>query len=461
MQESKLNPGQPSVNRRSFLKTSSLAMGGAAALSALPIERVVHAQPSNKLKLALVGCGGRGSGATIQAMNTGKDVQLVAMADAFEDNLARRLSAIRAKKPDQVDVPPGRQFVGKDAYKKAMAEADVVILATPPGFRPLHFEEAVKQGKHIFFEKPVAVDGPGIRKVLEAAKEAKKKNLKIGVGLQRHHQPSYMQAIERIHDGAIGDVVSMRSYWNGNPVGHKGTRQRLRDTLGHEPTEMEYQMRNWYQFVWLCGDHIVEQHIHNLDVINWIKGGYPVRAQGMGGREVRKGIDDGEIFDHHFVEFEYADGSRNYSQCRHIRGCFNSVSEHVVGTKGKFEQGRGGFTLTGPNAWNYRAKGEDGHQLEHFPLWDAIRNNKPYNEAEYGAMSTMTAILGRMCTYTGKKIEMADALTSPVSTMPDDLKFNDDSQEWSGTPQSQPDKNGQYPIAVPGDPEWYKKIVTG
>ena len=194
MSESNSNAPKSPINRRNFLQRSSTLAAGGMALTGLGVDKFVHAASSDTIKLALVGCGGRGSGATIQAMNTGKDVQLVAMADAFEDNLARRLSAIRAKKPDQVDVPPGRQFVGKDAYKKAMAEADVVILATPPGFRPLHFEEAVKQGKHIFFEKPVAVDGPGIRKVLEAAKEAKKKNLKIGVGLQRHHQPSYMQA---------------------------------------------------------------------------------------------------------------------------------------------------------------------------------------------------------------------------------------------------------------------------
>ena len=461
MKESKLNPETSPLNRRRFLKTSSLAMSG-AALSSLPIERVAHAQANNTLKLALIGCGGRGSGASIQAMNTGRDVKLVAMADAFEDKLANKLSAIRKQHPNQVDVPPARQFVGKDAYKKAIAEADVAILATPPGFRPLHFEEAIKQGKHVFFEKPVAVDAPGVRKVLAAAREAKKKNLKVAVGLQRRHQPSYQEAIQRIHDGAIGDVVSMRSYWNGNPVGHKGTRQGLRDTWGREPTEMEYQMRNWYQFVWLCGDHIVEQHIHNLDVINWVKGGYPVRAQGMGGREVRKGIDDGEIFDHHFVEFEYADGSRNYSQCRHIRGTWTSVTEHVVGTKGKadFEQNRRMFNLTGPNAWRLRLqKREDGHQMEHYPFWDAIRNNEVYNEAEYGAMSTMTAILGRMCTYTGKKIEMADALASEIDTMPQDLRFDDNSQKWLGTPQSQPDENGQYPIPVPGDPKWFKKIV--
>ena len=440
MNEPTLNPRQNAVNRRRFLKSSSLAAG---AVAALPIERFAHAQQDNTLKLALVGCGGRGSGATIQAMNTGKDVKLVAMADAFEDKLANKLSAIRKVHPNQVDVPPSRQFVGKDAYKKAIAEADVCVLATPPGFRPIHFEEAIRQGKHVFFEKPVAVDAPGIRRVLAAAKEAKKKNLKVAVGLQRRHQPSYIEAIQRIHDGAIGDVVSMRSYWNGNPVGHKGTRQGLRDQWQREPTEMEYQMRNWYQFVWLCGDHIVEQHIHNLDVGNWLAGDYPVEAQGQGGRQVRTDLDHGEIYDHHMVEYTYASGAKMISQCRHIPRTWSNVSEHVHGSEGTANISAGRIESNG--GWKWRFRDDAGHpfQVEHDVLFDAIRSGKKHNEAEYGAKSTLTSILGRMATYSGQSVTWEEALESNLALVPSEYS-------WEGTPPTLPDSEGRYPIPMPG-----------
>ncbi|MCD6049899.1 MAG: Gfo/Idh/MocA family oxidoreductase, partial [Verrucomicrobia bacterium] len=278
MNEPQNSPEWPELSRRGFLQTSSVALGG-AMLGGLSIERSAHAAGSDELKIALIGCGGRGSGAADQAMSTGGKTKLVAMADAFEESLLNSLSGLRKQHPDQVDVPPDRQFVGFDAYKKAIALADVVILATPPGFRPLHFEEAIRQGKHVFFEKPVAVDAPGVRKVLAAALEAKKKNLKVGVGLQRHHQIGYLETIKRLHDGAIGDIVSMRCYWNSNGVWEP------RITRDQAKNEMDYQVRNWYYYNWLSGDHINEQHIHNIDVINWVKKGYPVKAQGMGGRE--------------------------------------------------------------------------------------------------------------------------------------------------------------------------------
>jgi len=319
--------------------------------------------------------------------------------------------------------------------------ADVVILATPPGFRPTHFEEAVRQGKHVFMEKPVGVDAPGIRKVLATAEEAKKKNLKVGVGLQRHHQRGYIETIQRLHDGAIGDIVAMRCYWNGDGVWVKA-RKDLEQQAGRPLTEMEYQMRNWYYFVWLCGDHIVEQHVHNLDVVNWVKGGHPIRAWGMGGREVRKGIDNGEIFDHHYVEFEYADGSRLSSQCRHIPGCWDNVSEHVLGSKGLCDVG--GYRIRGAAPWMFNSPGaRDPYQQEHDDLFAAIRNDTPYNEAENGAHSSMTSILGRMATYSGKEIAWEDAINSNIDTMPAVLG-------WDASPPTKPDANGRYPVAVPG-----------
>ncbi|MBI1178529.1 twin-arginine translocation signal domain-containing protein [bacterium] len=430
------------LTRRGFLKSSSAAVAG-ATLAGLSIERLAHAASSDELKIALVGCGGRGSGAASQALMTHTlgPVKLVAMADVFEDHLKSSLENLKKQHGPLVDVPEDRQFLGFDAYKKAIALADVVILATPPGFRPMQFEEAVKQGKNIFTEKPVGTDGPGIRKFLAAADESKKKGLKVGVGLQRHHQKGYLETIKRLHDGAIGDITALRVYWNGNtPWVHP--RADLEKQYGRKLTEMEYQLRNWYYFVWLCGDHINEQHIHNIDVGNWVKGKYPVRANGMGGVQVRKGKDYGEIFDHHCVEFIFDDESRMYSQCRHIIGCWNSVSEHAHGTKGRADIS--GYRIFGDENWRHRDNGDvNPYEQEHLDLFSAIRNNEDYNEAHNGAMSTMTALLGRMCTYSGKEITMEQALNSTVNYFPDTLA-------WDALPKSLPGPDGMYEVPLPG-----------
>jgi myo-inositol 2-dehydrogenase/D-chiro-inositol 1-dehydrogenase len=428
----------PAVNRRSFLTTTSAAVSS-ALITGLSIERTAHAASgSDELKIALIGCGGRGSGAADQALSTNGKTKLVAMGDAFRDRLDSSLQNLKKQHADKVEVTEENKFIGFDAYKHAIAQADVVILATPPGFRPIHFEEAVRQGKHVFMEKPVATDAPGIRRVLAAAEEAKKKNLKVGVGLQRRHQKNYIELVKRVHDGAIGDINALRVYWNDGGVWVK---ERLPGM-----TEMEYQMRNWYYFVWLCGDHINEQHIHNLDVANWLKGGaHPVRAQGMGGRQVRTGKEYGEIFDHHAVEFEYADGSRCFSQCRHIRGCRSDVSEHAYGTKGAIDlQDHKIYSITGANAFSIEARNEKNpYQQEHDDLFDAIRNDKPYNEAVRGAESTMTALLGRMATYSGVMVEWDAAIKSEISVMPKEYA-------WDATPPTVPDERGFYPIPMPG-----------
>ena len=439
------NTPESQVTRRDFLRTTSAVVAGASAFGAMSLERSVFAAENNTLKLALIGCGGRGTAAAEQALSTEGPVKLAAMADAFDDRLGGSLKSLKEKHGEKVDVPADRQFFGFEGYKQAIALADVVILATPPGFRPSHFEEAVRQGKHIFMEKPVATDSPGVRQVLAAAEEAKKKNLKVCVGLQRRYQPGYLETLKRIHDGAIGDVVAARAYWNGStPWQHR--RAKLEKDAGRKLTEMEYQMRNWYYFTWICGDHILEQHIHNLDVINWVMGGYPVRAQGQGGCEVRKGLDYGEIFDHHFVEFEYASGARLTSQCRHIKGCWNSVSEHVVGTKGSANISSFLIKAKGEPDWTYRTPSKDPQQIEHDVFFDAIRNNKELNDAERGAKSTMTAIMGRMATYTGQMIDWNEALASTVNLMPEKLA-------WDALPKSLPDANGLYKLPVPGQTE--------
>ena len=435
------------LNRRSFLKTTSTAIIGGALAGGLAIERSAFAAPDDTLKIALIGCGGRGSGAADQALSTEGKVKLVAMADAFPHRLQSSLQNLKKQHGDRVDVPEDHQFIGFDAYEKAIALADVVILATPPGFRPIHFEAAVNAGKHIFMEKPVAVDGPGVRRVLAAAAISKQKNLKVGVGLQRHHQPGYLEAMQRVHDGAIGDLVSLRCYWNGD-------RPWVRPRQPGK-TEMEYQMDNWYYFSWLCGDHIVEQHIHNLDVANWMKQAHPVKASGMGGCQAPRNSDSGEIFDHHAVEFEYADGSHLYSQCRHIHDCWSSVSEHAQGTKGTVDMQDGrGWIIKGTNAWEYKKSGpqKSPYQIEHDDLFAAIRNDRPYNEAEYGAHSTMTAIMGRMATYSGQVIDWDRALNSQVVLAPDTFA-------WDAKPKAMVGENGLYPMPMPGNAEWLKKII--
>ena len=285
------------------------------------------------------------------------------------------------------------------------------------------------------WKKPVATDAPGVRSVLASSELAKQKNLAIGVGLQRRHQENYRETVKRIQDGAIGDIMYGRVYWNSGGV---WTRPRQPGQ-----TEMEFQMRNWYYFNWLCGDHIAEQHIHNIDVMNWIKNDYPVRAEAQGGRQVRTGKDHGEIFDHFFVQFDYADGSHMFSQCRHIRNCTNSVSEHMYGTKGYSTVSRQIIVPNDGDPWKFEGKSMGGHQKEWYNLIAALDAGERPNEGEYGAKSTMTSILGRMAAYSGKAITWEAALNSDNNLMPEKLA-------WDANPRSLPDENGFYRIPMPG-----------
>jgi len=411
-QRSNQNQSSGSASRRDFLKSSTLA--AASVAGGLSLARSAHAAGSDTIRVGLIGCGGRGTGAASQALKTEGAVKLVAMGDAFQDRLEASLKNLQKDGgiTDRIDVPKDRRFAGFDAYENVInSGVDLVILATPPGFRPIHYAAAVDAGKHVFMEKPVAVDAPGVRAVLESTKKAKEKNLKVGVGLQRHHQYPYIETIQRLQDGAIGDIITARAYWNGAGVWVRPRKP--------EQTEMEYQMRNWYYFNWLCGDHIVEQHIHNLDVINWLKGTHPTRCQGMGGRQVRTGENTGEIYDHHAVEFEYADGTRMFSFCRHIPGCWDSVTEHAHGTKGYADISAGVIRVNGESPWRYRGKKNNPYQTEHDDLFAAIRSDKPFNEAEYGAHSSMTSIMGRMATYSGKMISWEEAIHSNMNLAPE------------------------------------------
>ena len=440
--------------RREFVKNSALAAGGLLLVPGV-LSAQAHIDGDDVIKVALVGCGGRGTGAALQALLTKENVRLVAMADAFRDRIDSAYATLMSDDisdwsgaegsvKGKVQVPEEHKFTGFDAYKKAIPLADVVILTTPPGFRPMHFEEAVRQGKHVFMEKPVATDAPGVRRVLAAAEEAKKKKLNVVVGLQRRYQAIYTRWIDMIHSGAIGDIVTSHVYWNNDGV-WVNARQELAQKAGRPLTEMEYQMRNWYYFNWLCGDHICEQHIHNLDVGNWVKNAYPVRAQGMGGRQVRVGPDFGEIYDHHFVEYEYADGSRMFSQCRHQPGTMSRVTEVFQGTNGFAPEPGVLLSGKGKELLKYKADNDPNpYQVEHDQLFNAIaRGEYRFADAENGAKATMTAILGRMATYSGKMVSWEEALNSSISLLPERL-------DWDAPMPLNPGPDGMYPCAVPG-----------
>ncbi|MEO1496075.1 MAG: Gfo/Idh/MocA family oxidoreductase [Planctomycetota bacterium] len=423
-------------NRRSFLANSLTS--GAALAAGTGIARAAHTSGDHRLRVGLIGAGNRGRGAAVDALTAGEDVVLVAASDAFQDRLDDGLRIVREQFADRVDVPSDRQFVGFDSYKSVLeCDVDLVILAAPPGFRPQHFEAAVAAGKHVFMEKPVAVDAPGVRRVLEAGRQAREKRLAVGVGLQRRHEKHYHTAIQQIWDGVIGDeVLYTRVYWN---TGALWTRPRKPGQ-----TEMEYQMRNWYYFNWLSGDHIVEQHIHNLDVSNWIKQRVPVEAKGMGGRQVRTGIDNGEIFDHHMVEYTYGDGTMMLSQCRQMPGTWNSVNEYAHGSKGSCHIGYGiVLDRDGKAVSRLKRPFKSGYVPEHVDLQASIRANDPYNETQVGAEATMTAILGRMATYSGNAVKWDDAMASDISLAPERYAFDAD-------PPILPDGNGRYEIAEPG-----------
>jgi len=429
-----LRPGNAS--RRDFLKLSVAGTLGAGIPSTLALARSAYAAGSDVIRLALIGCGGRGTGAAVQALQNKatKGVKLVAMADAFQDRLEGALKRIQTRCGDQVDVPPERRFVGFDCHEKAIeAGVDMVLLCTPPGFRPMQFEAAVKAGKHVFMEKPVAVDAPGVRRILAANEEAKRRGLVVGVGLNIRHQKGTLEIVRRVHEGVLGPIHFLRAYCN-----NAGVWVRRREP---QQTEMEYQMRNWYYFNWLCGDHIVEQHVHALDLVNWLAGAVPVRANGMGGRQVRVGPEYGEIYDHHFVEFEYPDGVRMFSQCRHIPGCWNTFGGIAHGTQG-YADGTQGIRLAGKEPLQFE-RGEDGHQVEHDDLFAALLAGRDYNEGDYGAQSTMTAILGRMATYSGKVVTWDEALSSNLSLAPETLA-------WDAKPPVTPAPDGLYPCAIPG-----------
>lgn len=421
--------------RRQFLSTSSSAVVGAGLVGSL--GPFAYAAGSDTIRVALVGCGGRGTGAVGQIFNTAGSTRLVAVADAFREKAENALRNLTNHAAEKVEVPEDRIFTGLDAYKRAIdSDCDLVVIATPPGFKPQQFEYAVKKGKHVFMEKPVATDAPGVRRVLAAVAESKRKNLMVGVGLQRRHEPKYVETVKRIQDGAIGDVILSRVYWNGGGIWYRDRQPGQ--------TEMGFQCDNWYHFNWICGDQIVEQHIHNLDVGCWVKNAYPVECNGMGGGEQRMGGDrtKSQIFDHTFCEYTFADGTKMYSQGRHLQGGWGHVGEAVHGSMGTANPSG---AIEGPNAWRFQGNSPGGHQQEQHDLIDALSRGEVYNEGEYGALSTFTAILGREACYSGRILKWDELLARGRDLAPGIDGFTMDSE-----PPTRPGPDGRYPVPVPG-----------
>jgi myo-inositol 2-dehydrogenase / D-chiro-inositol 1-dehydrogenase len=403
------------VTRRTFIKAASVAAGALAAAQASITG--AWAAGSDEIRVGLIGAGGRGTGAVQDAIKSSKGVRLVAVAELFADRLADSRKTM-ARLGAAGTVPDDRAFTGLDGYKSVLqTEANYIILATPPGFRPQHLQAAVDAGKHIFTEKPVAVDGPGIKTCLSLVDVAAQKKLLVGCGLQRHHQQGYLETMARIHDGAIGDIVAARAYWNQGALWNRGRKPEWSDT--------EWQLRNWYYFTWLCGDHIVEQHVHNLDVVNWAMKAHPVRAVGTGGRQVRTGPEWGHIYDHFAVDFEYENGVHMFSMCRQQQGTAGSVSEALVGSKGTCQVND--YKITGPNAFDQGAlkrKELSPYQQEHADFIASIRKGEPISELKFTTEATSTAIMGREAAYTGRVVTFDDIVNSTTVLAPPSLDLS-------------------------------------
>ena len=435
-----MNPFDPSsaaaiFSRREALKVVGVA--GAAATAALAGLRVGNAQSpsSDVIRIGVVGCGGRGTGALQQTLSVpGSNVKLTALADAFEDGIGRALQSVEGMK-DKVDCPEERRFKGLDGYQKVLDHCDLVILATPPGFRPLHFDAAIKAGKHVFMEKPVCVDSFGARLCLEAAKMADEKKLKVVVGLQRRYERKYRETVARVREGLAGDIIGGQVYWNGGSIWYRG-RQK-------DQNELQFQVNNWYHFNWLCGDHICEQHVHNIDVANWMLDKLPESAFGVGGRQNRVPGQPSEIYDHHAVNFTYPGGVKIASQCRQFPGGDGRVNEEFQGTKATVKIGE--ITdYAGKVLWRFEGDNPNPYQVEHDELHDAIRSDKPLNNAYYGVTSSFSAVLARNATYTGKQWGFQQAMNLKNQTMPENLS-------WESKSPVEPDKDGNYKIPMPAD----------
>jgi len=434
-----------STSRREFLKKTSGALAGATLAGAIGAR--AYSAEQNTIRIALVGCGGRGTGAAVNALSTKGPTQLVAMADVFDNRLQTSLKSLSTQFPGQLDVPRDRRLPGLDGYKKAIdaiAPGGVVILATPPAFRPIHLEYAVAGGCHVFMEKSFAVDAPGIRRVLKAGELATKKKLKIAGGLMSRHYKPLELAVSKLHEGIIGEVITCWAYREHGPVG-----------LAPKPpgtSELAHQIRNYSSFTWLNGSFILDWLIHNIDVCCWCKNAWPVSAQGQGGRQVRTQPD--QLFDHYSVEYTFPDGTRLLAQGRHMDNCWGFFGDIIHGSKGSAVLGEGipkprifkGHLQTSENViWEYDGPRHNAYQNEHDLLFEAIRKDIPYNEAERSAYAAMAGILGRMAAESGRMITWEQAMASNLELAPGLDHYTIESD-----PPVMPNTQGQSPVAMPG-----------
>jgi predicted dehydrogenase len=420
-----------STTRRHFIHRSVTSLGGGALIGTAAVTPAAIIAPSpvhagngdDTLRVGLIGCGGRGTGAARQALMADDRVKLVAMADVFDDPLQISLKSLSAVEElaNKIDVPPERQFTGFDAYRSLLAvDVDVVLLTTPPHFRPLHLRAAIDAGKHVFAEKPVAVDAPGVRSVLETCKEAKRKNLSVVSGLCIRYDAGFRETVKRIHDGAIGDIHTLVANDYRGSIWVKPRKP--------EWTDMHWQMHNWYYFTWLSGDFNVEQHVHYLDVCAWVMGQYPTKAIGMGGRQVRIEPMYGNIYDHHSVTYQYDSGTRLFSNCRQQRGCKNDMSAYAIGSKGRATVSEKALDITTDKTWKFEGPVKNMYQVEHDELFASIRSGNPINNGQYMAHSTLLAIMGRMASYTGQEITWDQAMHSGEDLSPP-------AYQWGNAPE--------------------------
>ncbi|HPN17140.1 MAG TPA: Gfo/Idh/MocA family oxidoreductase [Candidatus Aminicenantes bacterium] len=411
------------ITRRDFIKTTAAA----SLAAAIPGNLGLFAAGSDALRIGVIGCGGRGTGAAINCLEAAEGIEIVALGDLVPDRIESSYRKLMENFPDRVRVPAGNRFTGFDNHLKvcALPEVNLIVTAAPPGFRPIHLKAAVEAGKHVFMEKPVAVDPAGVRAVIASSEAAAAKGLAVVAGTQRRHQKSYLELMRRIRDGQIGEIVGAQCYWNQGDLWVKLPEPGM--------SEMEWQCRNWLYFTWTSGDHIVEQHVHNIDVVNWAIGALPKNIVGMGGREVRKAPEYGNIYDHFAVEFEYPNGVRAASYCRQTEGCADRVEERIIGTKGTaFGYGE----IKGEKPWTFEGPEPDPYVQEHADLVASIRAGTPLNEGRRIAESTMCAIIGRMSAYTGRAISWDWAMNaSKLDLSPARYEFG---------------PNPVDPVAVPG-----------
>ena len=422
----------PAKSRRDFLKTSMAA----AALGGLALSRSAHAAGSDVIRIGMIGCGSRCPGAAVNAMNVDPGVRLVAMTDIFADRVQNRRGTLKKEKPNQVDVDDAHCFSGLDGYRHVIESVDVVLIACSAKYHPVYLRAAIEAGKHVFVEKPHAIDPVGVREVTAACELARQKKLCVMSGLQSRFQPSYQETMKRIHDGAIGDIVAIEENFLRGPYGLY-QRQPGRN-------EVEFQFGNQYHFAWLSGDDVPQSLVHNIDRATWLMGEQtPLKAHGLGGRSASFGEVYGNVFDHHSVVYEYANGVRMYAFCRTENGCYNETTSVYLGTKGRCDFMK--YRIQGETNWKYSGHDESPYDLEHKALFSAIRAGEPINSGDYMARSTLVAVMGQLACYSGKELHWDQVSESDFAFPPkaEEVRLDMD-------PPVKPDEKGWYPVPLPG-----------